>query len=129
MTVGDFLKNLGTGFAIRLRACLNGRSVVLVSNTETTGDDMATKAQDARFAALVKFNADHLPEDNKFTPRDMSTQETMLCQIMNIRAMGKTERWSNACIEWFHMVRKAEDVDTLRWAIIEGSNKANYANI
>lgn len=90
---------------------------------------MASNAQTKRFDALVKFNADHLPEDNRYTPRDMTTQDDMLCEILNICAMGRTDRWMSACHEWYRMVRAAQDVDTLRWAIIEGSNKANYANI
>lgn len=90
---------------------------------------MATKAQDARFAALVAYNDKWLPADNKYTPRDMSEKDTMLCEILNIRAMGKTERWSAACEEWFRMVKASDNVDILRWAIIEGSNKANYANL
>lgn len=90
---------------------------------------MASKAQDARYAQLVAFNSAHLPADNNYTPRDMSTVENMLIEILNIRAMGRTDRWLVACGEWYSMVNNAKDVNELRWAIIEGSNKAMYANL
>lgn len=94
-----------------------------------------TPAQANRAERIKALLSTYLPESNGHQVTDPSLWHDVATDVLNLRSLGKTERWSTATAGFYRAVAKteaqpvAERATYLTWAINEGVTMLWYANL